>query len=369
MIDKITCKILHHIYLILLTFNNYPLESKNAFCQGHLTFLGLDPITPEKQAMIDAILLVYTPFDEGMVSKKLDKKKVTTDVERIKKLKPYIIAEIDDLRTKINSITHTDRNINKELGINKPSSFYKNKNQHELLLTYKSFKLNMSLNPLFVPLMAQVNLFVKTVTDSYSVKDRKKSGVKAEETSVELMVDPLRKVLTSNFYALGAEYIDNPEKVINYFPCIDMDVRVKNKELLSPNQFNGIGMQGTIVNLIEVKQDFGNWIEVDCRKCSVDIYLWLASEITNVIPKNAQRVCKGDRLIFKNSTIGSSTQMYLMVAFAEDVTIIEECKFKITIDKKKPKRKNIISPKVAITVPIVAVSEEVAVTPKPIVEN
>ncbi|MEI6823380.1 MAG: hypothetical protein WCL51_15725 [Bacteroidota bacterium] len=371
MVDKITYKILHHIYLILLLFNDYPLEKKNVFCQGHLTSLRLEPITPERQAMIDAILLVYTPYDEGMVSKKTDKKKITTDVERIKKLKPYIIAELDDLGTKINTITHTDRNINKELGLNKPSSFYKNKNQHELLLTYKSFKLIMSLNPLFVPLMAQVNQFVKTVTDSYSVKNRKKSGVKVVVTNVELMVDPLRKALTSNFYALGAEYIDNPEIVINYFPYVDMDVRMKNKELLAINQFNGIGMQGTVVNLIDVKQDFGNWIEADCRKCTVDIYLWLAGEITSVIPKNAQKVCKGDRLIFKNSTIGSSTEKYFMVAFAEDVTVTEECKFKITIDKIKPKRKNIICPKVAVTVPvsIVAIPEAVVVTPEPIVEN
>ncbi len=350
MIDKITCKILHHIYLILLTFNNYPLESKNAFCQGHLTFLGLDPITPEKQAMIDAILLVYTPFDEGMVIKKTDKKKITTDVERIKELKPYIKTEIADLGTKINVITHNDININKELGINKPSSFYLG-NQHDIMETYKSFKLNMSLNPLFAPLMVQVNLFVKTVTDSYGVKDSKKSGVREEVTDVALMVDPLRKALTSNFYDLGKQYIDNPEKVINYFPYIDMDLPIKNKELLSPNQSNGIGLQGTIVNLIDVKQDFGNWIEADCRNCPVDIYLWLASEISSVIPKNAQKICKGDRLIFKNSTIGSSTEMYFMVAFAEDVTVTEECKFKITIDKKKPQRKNIIKP--VITVPIV----------------
>jgi len=62
--------------------------------------------------------------------------------------------------------------------------------------------------------------------------------------------------------------------------------------------------------------------------------------------------------------------MYLMVAFAEDVTVTEECKFKITIDKKKPHRKNIISPKVAVTVPIVAapITEPVVVIPEPIIE-
>ena len=202
------------------------------FCQGHLTTLRLDPITPEKQAMIDAILLVYTPYDEGMVSKKTDKKKITTDVARIKELTPYIKSELADLQTKINVITHTDININKELGLNKPSSFYLG-NQHDILETYKSFILNMSLNPDFAPLMVQANLFVKTVTDSYSGKETKKSGVKVEETEVKLMVDPLRKALTSNFYDLGKQYIDNPEKVINYFPYIDMDLPVKNKEILN----------------------------------------------------------------------------------------------------------------------------------------
>jgi len=355
---KITRRILSHIYAILLAFCDFPQETIAAFTQGHITSLRLEPITPDKQAMIDAILLVYTPYDEGMVSKKTDKKKITTDVERIKELQPYIITQLDDLGTKINGITHTDRNINKELGLNKPSSFYLG-NQHDIMETYKSFIHNMSLNPDFAPLMVQANLFVKTVTDSYSGKDSKKSGVREEVTEVKLMVDPLRKVLTSNFYALGAEYIDNPEKVVNYFPYIDMDLPIKNKERLAINQYNAIGMQGAIANLIDVKQEFGNWIEADCRNCPVDIYLWLASEITSVIPKNAQKVCKGDRLIFKNSTIGSSTEKYLMVAFAEDVTVTEECKFKITIDKKKPQRKNIISPKVVVTVPvpIVAVPE------------
>ena len=207
------------------------------------------------------------------------------------------------------------------------------------------------------------------INAKYGVKTKKKTSIKQDISDLLPLVDPLAKALLLNFYELGIENIDNQKAVIDYFPYIDMDLPIKNKEHLAPNQFNAIGMQGTFANLIDVKQAFGNYIEADCRKCPVDIYLWLASEITGVIPKNAQKICKGDRLIFKNSTIGSSTEMYFMVAFAEDVTVTEECKFKITIDKKKPHRKNIISPKVAVAVPVAAIPTPVTVTPEPIVEN
>ncbi len=351
---KITRRILSHIYAILLAFCDFPQEAIASFTQGHITSLSLDPPSPERQAMIDEVTAAYILYDGSMVVKKTDKKIVTTDIAKIKALKPYIISELNDFITKINSITHNDKDIIIQNGLNKLSSFYFG-SEHDILNVYKQFKLSMSLNLDLAPLMPQVVIFVKKVTDTYKVKVDQKANVTKEVSGVKLLIDPLRKVLEKNFHKLSIEYIDTPELIINYFPYIDMDLPIKNKELLSPNQYNAIGMQGTIVNLIDVKQEFGNWIEADCRKCPLDVYVWLASEITSVIPKNAQKICKGDRLIFKNSTIGSSTEMYFMVAFAEDVTVTEECKFKITIDKKKPKRKNIIKPVIAPIVPIEAI--------------
>ena len=344
-------RILYHIYVVILALFRFPQERIDAFVQGHLDYLYLEPVTPEHQIMIDRVEAVFEPYDTGISKKHSDAGQRTTAIEVIKDSKTYIITQLNDIEHDIDTITHNNENIKKEFHFNEQSLYYDGK-ESEILRYYKELKFNVGANPAYASVLPKVTTFVDAINAKYGVKTKKKASVRKDISDLMPLVDPLAKALLLNFYELGIENIDNQKAVIDYFPYIDMDLPVKSKEHLAPNQFNGIGMQGAIVNLIDVKQDFGNWIEADCRNCPVDIYVWLASEITSVIPLNAQKICKGDRLIFKNSTIGSSTEMYFMVAFAEDVTVTEECKFKITIDKKKPKRKNIIKPVIAPIVPI-----------------
>ena len=364
-------KILYHIYAIIQALYSYPQERIDAFVQGHLDSLYLEPVTPEHQIMIDRVESVFEPYDTGITKKHSDAGQRTTAIEVIKDSKTYIVTQLNDIEHDIDTITHNNVNIKKEFHFNEQSLYYDGK-ESEILRYFKELKFNVGANPAYASVLPKVTTFVDAINAKYGVKTKKKSSVKQDISDLVPLVDPLTKAMLWNFYELGIENIDNQKAVIDYFPFRDMDLPIKNKEHLSPNQFNAIGIQGAIVNLIDVKQDFGNWIEADCRKCPLDVYLWLASEITSVIPKNAQKVCKGDRLIFKNSTIGSSTEKYFMVAFAEDETVTEECKFKITIDKKKPQRKNIISPKVAVAVPVpivaVPITEPVVVTPEPIEE-
>ena len=352
--SKLTRKILVHIHLIILSLSDYPQERVVEFINGHNDFLNKDPITPEKQIMIDDLEDVLESYDLGVTVKHSDKGKRATFVTKIIEYKPSIVTQVNGIINQINTITHSDKSKLKEFNLNRISIYYEGR-ESEILRYYKELLYNIKLSPEFSTVVPAVQALVDKVNALYKVKKEKKDDIKIDITNMNTYVDPLAKVLLKNFDSLETANINNLDAVIDYFPFRDMDLPIKNKEHLAPNQFNAIGMQGAIVNLIDVKQDFGNWIEADCRKCTVDVYLWLASEITSVIPKNAQKVCKGDRLIFKNSAIGSSTEMYFMVAFAEDETVTEECKFKITIDKKKPRRKNIISPKI--------------VTPEPVVEN
>ena len=349
--SKKTRKILCRIHLIIISLSGYAQERIVAFINGHNDFLNKAPITPEKQIMIDDLEDVLVNYDLGITVKHSDKGQRATFVTKIKEYQPSISVQLDDIITQINTKTHTDKSKLKELNLNDKSLFYIGK-ESEILRYYKELLYNIKLSPDYLTVVPAVQALVDSVNALYKVKKDKKDDIKIDITNMNTYVDPLAKVLLKNFDSLQTANIDNLDAVIDYFPFRDMDLPVKNKEHLAPNQFNGIGMQGAIVNLIDVKQEFGNWIEADCRNCPVDIYLWLASEISSVIPKNAQKISKGDRLIFKNSTIGSSTQMYFMVAFAEDVTVTEECKFKITIDKRKPNRKNIIKPVVAPIVPI-----------------
>ena len=369
-------KILYHIYAIIQALFNYPQVSIDNFVQGHLNTLYIEPVTPEHQIMIDRVESVFVPYDTVITKKNSDAGQQTTAIAVIKDSKTYIITQLNDIEHDIDTITHNDLNVKKEFRFNQQSLYYDGR-ESEILRYFKELKFNVAANPLYASVLPKVTTFVNTINAKYGVKFGKKTSVKQDITDLLPLVDPLVKALLLNFYELGIENIDNQSAITGYFPYIEMDLPVKNKEILASNQFNAIGMQGSVVNLIDVKQEFGSWIEADCRKCAVDVDLWLASEITSVVPLNAQRICKGDRLIFKNSTIGSSTEMYLMAAFAEDVTVTEECKFKITIDKKKPNRKNIISPKVAIVAPIVvppvvetpAKVEEPAVVETPIIEK
>ena len=347
-------RILHHIYTVILALFTFPQERIDAFVQGHLDALSIEPITPAHQTMITRVEDVFAPYDTGISKKHSDAGQRTTAIAVIKDSKSYIIAQLNDIEHDIDTITHNNIDIKKEFHFNEQSLYYDGR-ESEILRYFKELKYNVAANPLYASVLPKVTAFVDTINSKYGVKIGKKNSVKQDISDLLPLVDPLAKALLLNFYELGIENIDNQSAVADYFPYIDMDLPIKNKELLAPNQFNAIGMQGSVVNLIDVKQEFGNYIEADCRQCPVDVDLWLASEITSVVPLNAQRINKGDRLIFKNSTIGSSTQMYLMAAFAQDVTVTEECKFKITIDKKKPNRKNIIKPVIAPIVPTEAI--------------
>ena len=364
--STVTRKILYHIYAVILALFNYPQVSIDAFVQGHLDSLSVEPITPEHQIMIDRIESAFVPYDTGITKKHSDAGQRTTAIVAIKDSKDYILTQLKDIEHDIDTITHNNETIAKEFHFHQKSIYYTGK-ETEILRYFKESKYNVGANPIYASVLPKVTALVGTIDTKYGVKSGKETSVKRDISELLPLVDPLIKALALNFYELGIENIDNQNAIIDYFPYRDMDVHTKNKELLAPNQFNAIGMQGTFVNLIDVKQEFGDYIEADCRKCPVAIYLWLASEITSVIPLNAQKINAGDRLIFKNTTIGSSTQMYLMVAFAEDVTVTEECKFIITIDKKKPQRKNIINP--VVTVPIVAVTEPVVILTEPIIES
>ena len=280
--SKLTRKILAHIHLIILSLSDYPQERIVAFINGHNNFLNKTPITPEKQIMIDNLETVLESYDMGVTVKHSDKGKRATFVTKIKEYQPFIIIQLDDIITQINTINKTDKSKLKELNLNEKSLFYDGR-ESEILRYYKELLYNVTLNSNYLTVLPAVTLLVNKVNALYKVKVDKKDDIKDDITKMNTYVDPLAKVLLKNFDSLETANIDNLDAVIDYFPFRDMDVPVKNKEHLAPNQFNAIGMQGAIVNLIDVKQDFGNWIEADCRKCPLDVYLWLASEITSVI--------------------------------------------------------------------------------------
>ena len=65
-------KILYHIYIVLLALFRFPQERIDAFVQGHLDSLYLEPVTPEHQIMIDRVEAVFEPYDTGISKKHSD---------------------------------------------------------------------------------------------------------------------------------------------------------------------------------------------------------------------------------------------------------------------------------------------------------
>ena len=65
--------------------------------------------------MIDDLATVFNPYDTGITVKHSDKGKRTTDVTKIKEYKPSVIVQLDDITNQINTITHSDKSILKEL--------------------------------------------------------------------------------------------------------------------------------------------------------------------------------------------------------------------------------------------------------------
>ena len=330
-VSKITRKILHHIYTIILSLSYYPQERIDAFCIGHNDYLNKAPITPANQILIDNLATVFNPYDTGITVKHSDKGKRATDVTKIKEYKPSLIVQLNDITNQINTITHSDKNILKELNLNKQSLFYDGK-ESEILRYHKELLFNVKLNPAFVTVLPAVEALVTAVNGLYGVKTSKKVDIKSDITAMDTYVDPLAKVLLTNFLSLNIQNINNLDAVVDYFPYIYMDESVKADTFLYKNQWIIDLLAGEIKNDIRLVFKFKNWLKI--QNLSLGDCMVFLSDVPNptVIPGRAVRSIAGETIEFPFENIGSATELYLIFAA---VTPGVAVKLKVTVKDKK----------------------------------
>ena len=322
---------LKRILTIILTLYKFSKLDVTAFCQAHIGSLKNGIISPEKQVMIDEIELVYKPFHKNDLIKDIGAGEMNTSVKIIAGSKTYIISELKDLITKVNTITHNDDNFIIKLHLNQKSLFYSGK-ETKRKKYFGLLKKAMSLNPDFAPLMPQVTLFVKTVTDLYKTKSDKKISIKTIVTDMRTLIDPLAKVLLKNYNKLQIINIDNLELVDFYFPYTKMHGRKKAADFTYKYQTLVKVPFGKFIIIPSIKFKYKNFLKIENKsKGSVRIFL---SNIPNPksIPDYAALVTAGSTIVIPFESIGTSTQLYLIFAA---VTPGEEAVLKVSVRKTK----------------------------------
>jgi hypothetical protein len=322
---------LKRILTIILTLYRFSKIDVTAFCQGHISALKHGIMTVEKQVMIDEIELVYKPFHTNDLIKGIDAGEMNTSVKIIAGSKTYIISELKDLITKINTITHNDDNIIIKFHLNKKSLFYTGK-ESKRKKYFGLLKKGMSLNPDFAPLMPQVTLFVKTVTDLYKDKSSKKINIKTNVSDMRTLIDPVAKVLLINYNKLQIINIDNLELVNFYYPYTKMHGRKKAPDFTFKYQTLVKIPYGKLLNVPSIKFKYKNFLKIENKsKGMIRIFL---SNIPNPksIPDYAELCSAGSKIVIPFESIGTSTQLYLIFAC---VTPGEEAVLKVSVRKTK----------------------------------
>jgi len=322
---------LKRIITIILTLYRFSKIDVTAFCQAHISALKNGIMTVEKQLMINEIELVYQAFHKNDIIKDIDAGEMNTSVKIIADSKTYIISEIKDLITKLNTITHNDDNYIIKLHLNQKSLFYSGK-ETKRRKYFGLLKKAMSLNPDFAPLMPQVTLFVKTVTDLYKNKSDKKINIKTNVSDMKTLIDPLAKILLKNYNKLMIINIDNIDLVNFYFPYTKMHGRKKAPDFTFKYQTLVKIPYGKLLNIPSIKFKFTNFLKIENKsKGMVRIFL---SNIPNpkTIPDYAELCSAGSTITIPFQSIGTSTQLYLIFAC---VTPGEEAVLKVSVRKTK----------------------------------
>ena len=352
------------IYAALLILEKYPQSKVKALLIAHLAWLSRTPITPAIQVLLDRAIIAFGPFETAVSVKTIDISGGSADVVSFDEMKVTLPARIDEIKTMVKSLMKGNKAILKFLDLDNVGIFYLGK-QSDIFENITNLETKITATPALVTVIPLATALKNDVKNPLKAKSDQFDDIKDDRTDITPLILDAKMILIRNFGALSDIFWENLAKVVDYFPVEDLDPATHTDTFLPINKFKIVGTQGTAFHLVDVVYKYGNFIEADLRKCNFSIDLFLASEITSVVPKNAQRINKGDRIIFKTNTIGSSTEGYLMCVVAEDETVTEEGNFFITIDKTKPQRKNIIAPVTVTPEPVVVTPIPVVVTPEP----
>jgi len=163
MLDAILRRLLHHIFTCILTISDYTDDQIDEFCQAFIDYAVVATGSPTYQTMAHDLETVLIPFHNSIEKTDIDKGERSTDVKVVKSLKEYIVESLTGLRTKVNAISHDDKNIEKEFRLHKISLFYSS-TEHNILKYFSEFQTNISLKPAYSSLVDDVSAKVSSAS-------------------------------------------------------------------------------------------------------------------------------------------------------------------------------------------------------------
>jgi hypothetical protein len=327
MLETITRRALHHIYAILLALNSYPQERIDAFCQAHLLALKNDPSTPAKILMISDFEAVLDPFYLGITVKHSDLGQRKTAIKVIKNKKTFIIDELSDLVTKINTITNNNSDIITEFGLNDFYSFYTGKD-FDILRRFAELKYNITAKAILSTLVVQATTLETTIGLLYTTKHDKKDDVRLDISILLPLVDPIGKAMILNFCALHKDNIDNLDAIRRYYPVELMDLDTNDPNFLRKNQWLVELAAMQIINDPRIIFKFTDSLKIQSYLTGDAMVFLSDTPNPTEIPSRAILISAGQTVEFPIENIGSATELYLIFAA---VTAGEFVRLKVSV--------------------------------------
>ena len=322
---------LRHALTVILSLEIYPQDIIDAFSQAFIDAANKQPSGSPYLALATALTEVLIPYHNPIQTTDIDRGGKTTDIKVIKNKKQYIIDNLNDIETQINTITHNDPNIISELKLNTKSVFYAGAEATRVKYWEELLK-NVTLKTTLSSVLPQLTSLTGEITGLYTTKTGDSINISTDVSSKKTLVEPLKSQLQLCFFNTCIICNKDLSKVADFFKTDIIDGREKAQGFLYINEFMLKVLAGMFQSCPQVKYNYGDSFKIDgLGKGDAMIFL---SNIPNptVIPDYAKLAKAGETTIVKTTNIGTDTQFYLIIAA---VTPGEDVELKLTVIPKK----------------------------------
>ncbi len=322
--------------LLYLLMNNEAVGilTTDELCAELIKLLLMEPITPEIQAIADRTILVFNPYHEAISTRNIDLEIGTQDVDAYKIEQTTLTTKLNVFEAKIIVLLPTTfETVIKLLKLDNKSVFTRGK-QSDQMRELSELKTKVADDDTLHTLVADVNNMISQTTGIFEQKADQFREVRADRIDIYKLKQAVADMMLWNFFSIGNQFPLNPFKVTEFYKLSIAKRKKKDPNFLYKNEFLIKALQGAILNLPQIKFNFKDHLLVE-NKSKLAIYIYLSLIVDGVISTIAKKIEPGKSLEFPIEEIGSSIQFNLMIAFAEDETITEECEVKITLIRKK----------------------------------
>ena len=303
---------LRHLLTIILSLETYPQDVVDAFCQAFYDAAKRQPLASPFHALADALNLVLTPYHKAIQITNINRGEKSTDVKVIMNKKEYIIDNLSNIETKIDTITHNDLNIKHELKLDTKSVYYSgseiNKRKY-----WQEFLTNVELKTPLASVLPQVTALTEEILGLYSNKTDDSNIIREDVTDKNTLIGPLKKQMRLCLFNTCIICNDNLNQVADFFLTDIIDGKEKAAGYLYANEYLLNIIHGVYQCFPQVK--FGATDTFKAENLGLGDAMIFKSTIPNPtsIPDYAKLIKAGETVEFKVSNIGTDAQYYLII--------------------------------------------------------